>query len=126
MNQNVLDAIGSLPFPTFSNSDECSYEDDPTVLNKLAFQARGTNFVNMPVDDGFACSLFESPSIEIISPSYTKKCYSLKAYSTWNYLLGAMNYAKNNSILAPNSENAYLIQFPFLANSVKVFNIFSP
>lgn len=126
VNQNVLDAIGSLPFPTFSNSDECSYEDDPTVLNKLAFQARGTNFVNMPVDDGFACSLFESPSIEIISPSYTKKCYSLKAYSTWNYLLGAMNYAKNNSILAPNSENAYLIQFPFLANSVKVFNIFSP
>lgn len=126
VNDNVLNSVDPSQFPSFINSDECSYEADPTVLNKLAIQARGTNFIEIPVNDGFECSIFASPSKQIISPSYIKECYSLKAYSTWNYLLGAMNYAKNNSIMAPNSNNYYLIKFPFLANGSTVFNIFSP
>jgi hypothetical protein len=128
VNQNVLDAsaLDPLPFPNFANSDECSYEDDPTVLNKLAFQARGTNYIHTEVNGDFQCSLFESPSIEIISPSYTKTCYSLKAYCTWKYLLARMNYARNNDEFIPDSENIYLINFPFIANGSKVYDVFTP
>jgi hypothetical protein len=128
VNQNVLDAsaLDPLPFPNFANSDECSYEDDPTVLNKLAFQARGTNYIHTEVNGDFQCSLFESPSIEIISPSYTKTCYSLKAYCTWKYLLARMNYARNNDEFIPDSENIYLINLPFIANGSKVYDVFTP
>ena len=128
VNQNVLDAsaLDPLPFPNFANSDECSYEDDPTVLNKLAFQARGTNYIHTEVNGNFQCSLFKSPSIEIISPSYTKTCYSLKAYCTWKYLLARMNYARNNDEFIPDSENIYLINFPFITNGSKVYDVFTP
>ena len=128
VNQNVLDAsaLDPLPFPNFANSDECSYEDDPTVLNKLAFQARGTNYIHTEVNGDFQCSLFESPSIEIISPSYTKTCYSLKAYCTWKYLLARMNYVRNNDEFIPDSENIYLINLPFIANGSKVYDVFTP
>jgi hypothetical protein len=126
VNENVLNAVDPLLFPTFSNSDECSYEDNPTVLNKLAFQARGTNFINNEVNGKFECVLFESPSKE---PN-KETCYALKAYCTWNYLLGAMNYAKDNDLIIPNilpnSERIYRINFPFLAFGTKVFNNFSP
>ena len=130
VNENVLNAVDPLLFPTFSNSDECSYEEDPTVLNKLAFQARGTNFIDNEVNGKLECVLSRSPSITSISPSYTKTCYALKAYCTWNYLLGVMNHARDNNLLIPNimpnSESIYLIRFPFLVDGTKVFNNFSP
>ena len=124
VNQNVLNAVNPLPFPTFDNSDECSYEDDPTVLNRLAFQARGTYYTTL--DDSGKCVLFRSPSITYIPPSYTKSCYALKAYCTWNYLLGVMNHARDNNLLTPNSESVYLIRFPFVVDGTKVFDNFSP
>ena len=130
VNENVLNAVDPLLFPTFSNSDECSYEEDPTVLNKLAFQARGTNYIDTEVNGKLECVLSRSPSITYIPPSYIKTCYALKAYCTWNYLLGVMNNARNNNSLIPNimpnSESIYLIRFPFLVDGTKVFDNFSP
>ena len=130
MNENVLNAVDPLLFPTFSNSDECSYEENPTVLNKLAFQARGTNYIDTEVNGKLECVLSRSPSITYIPPSYIKTCYALKAYCTWNYLLGVMNNARNNNSLIPNimpnSESIYLIRFPFLVDGTKVFDNFSP
>ena len=128
VSQDVLDAsaLDPLPFTSFANTDECSYQDDPTLLNKLAFQARGTNYIHAEVNGEFQCVLFNSPSITVISPSNTKTCYALKAYCTWRYLLASMNHSRANDIFIPDSESIYKIIFPFIPDAQTVYDTFVP
>ena len=128
VSQDVLDAsaLDPLPFTSFANTDECSYEDDPALLNKLAFQAIGTNYRHAEVNGEFQCILSNSPSITFIPPSYTKTCYALKTYCTWRYLLASMNNSRANNFFIPDSESIYKITFPFLVDGLKVYDIFAP
>jgi hypothetical protein len=125
VSQDVLDAsaLDPLPFTSFANTDECSYQDYPTLLNKLAFQAIGTNYIHAEVNGEFQCVLFNSPSVTLIPP---KTCYALKAYCTWRYLLASMNNSRANNFFIPDSESIYKITFPFLADAQTVYDIFVP